>query len=184
MNSDYGGRLQRAVEEIFRREPVVELPFWDCSTHPREKDYNDAVASGIKGWSLDQKLIRTSYNKHGFEACDILTRDGQYLHVKHVPGSGAASHLVAQALVSIDALMYDEEALSKLREVAKRCGAPTDLVASRPKSVVLVMARERNITATDLFTFTKVTLVRLDKILAAREIELTVVSIGYSEKKS
>ncbi|WP_460545710.1 DUF6119 family protein [Glycomyces halotolerans] len=182
MNSDYGERLQRAVEKIFRRTPIVELPSWDRSVYPTEKKYNDAVAKEMGGWSLDQKLIRTSYNKHGFEACDILTPNGDYLHVKHVPGSGAASHLVAQALVSIDALMYDEDALSKLREVAACSGAPTELMTSRPHSVVLVMARDRKITATDLFTFTKVTLVRLDKVLAAREIELTVVSIGYREK--
>ncbi|MEU5873844.1 DUF6119 family protein [Glycomyces sp. NPDC047369] len=182
MDSDYGDRLQNAIDRIFERPAVVNMPFWDRRKHSREKTYNDEVAPLVPGVSLDQKLIRTSAHKRGFEACDILTHKGDYVHVKHVPKSDAASHLIAQVIVSVDALLHDGEAVSELRKVAIRSGAPEKIIPERPKSVVLVMAREKIITSSDLFSFTKVTLARLDRMLTGRGINLTIAPVGYRPK--
>ena len=177
MDTEYAERLQRHVEEIFERSVPISMPTWDTTQYPDEHSYNAMAASTIGGLMLDRKLIRTTQNPRGFEACDIITPNADYIHVKHTSKSFPASHLVAQVAVAADALRHDNEAREKLREVIVAAGGDGDWVPTRLKSIVLGMARSDPVTPSDLFSFTQVTVTKLDTSLAEVGIRLTIAPI-------
>lgn len=98
-------------------------------------------------------------------------------HVKNLDRSSAASHLIAQTLVSTDALRFDEEAREAVRQKIRAAGGPPDLLSGGPQRVLLAIASERSIGPSDLFTFNKVTLARLDSALAAAGVQIFVAPI-------
>lgn len=177
MDTDYAERLKDHVKEIFDRDSSVQLPDWNDMECSDEYSYNSKAASDIDGIKLDRCLLQTAQSPRGFEACDIITRNGDLIHVKHVNRSASASHLIAQATVATQALLYDNEARQKLREKIVEAGGSVDLLPDRPKSVVLGIAREDGFTADKLFSFSQVTLARLDFWLASSGIDLYVVPI-------
>jgi uncharacterized protein (TIGR04141 family) len=80
--------------------------------------------------------------------------------LKDLKSSAPASHLLAQALVSTDALLHDEDARAKLRELVVAEGGRPDSVPERVHTLVLVLAHAgAALTPESLFTFTQVTLV-------------------------
>ena len=178
MDTDYSERIKARVEDIFARRSPVQLPDWNITEHPKEFCYNRKAASDIGGIILDGCLLRTTQSQTGFEACDIITPHGDLIHVKHVNSSTLASHLIAQAYVSTQALLHDNEAYQKLREIVGEKGGNTDRLPDRPTSVVLGIAREGRFTADSLFSFSQVTLARLDSWLAVSGIDLSVVPIN------
>ncbi len=177
MDTDYAGQMDGQIKSLFARTPSVSLPEWDTSKWPNERAYNEMVAPIIGGVMLDGRFLRTTQHPRGFEACDVVTSTGDLIHIKHVKRSSLASHLIAQAVVATDALRYDKEARTKLRKVVVQAGGSVDWIPDRPTSVVLAMARARPITGDDLFSFTKVTLTRLDMSLAGSGVQLSVAPI-------
>ncbi len=177
MDTDYAQRLQSHVDQIFARPSAVELPGWTVATHPDEGAYNAMAAASLGGVMLDRQLLRTTQHPRGFEACDIITKNGVLIHVKHTPKSSAVSHLIAQALVSTDALRHDNEARQKLRALTTDAGGNASWLPDRLNSVMLAMARPEPITAEELFSFSQVTLTRLDSSLAEAGVSLTIGSV-------
>lgn len=179
MNQGYAEKLKARTREIFERDPGVVLPSWP--TGMAEKDYNDLVAADMGGVSLDRDLIRTELHHRGIEACDVLAKDGTLIHIKKIDSSEPASHHIAQALVSADALLYDAEAKKKMREKVVAEGRDPDLVPDKIARVVLGMARTKAPpTADTLFTFTQVTLVRAVQALGARGVGVFIAPITRS----
>jgi len=182
IDTDYAQRLQSHVDEIFARPPAVALPNWSVATCPGEGAYNAMAAESLGGVMLDRQLLRTTQHPRGFEACDIITKDGLLIHVKHTPKSSAVSHLIAQALVSTDALRHDNEARQKLRDLTADAGGDASWLPDRLSSVMLAMARLKPITAEGLFSFSQVTLTRLDSLLAEAGVTLTIGSVKREER--
>lgn len=178
MDTDYAERLKKNVEEIFARNAPVRLPDWNITEHPKEFYYNTKVAFDIDGILQDRCLLRTEQNPKGFEACDIITPDGDLIHVKHVNRSTSASHLIAQAYVATQALLYDNEARKNLHEKIVEAGGNSNWLSNRPASVVLGIARKGGFTADSLFSFSQVTLARLDSWLRATGVKLSVIPIN------
>ncbi|GGK48487.1 hypothetical protein [Nocardia camponoti] len=57
-------------------------------------------------------------------------------------------------------------------------GVAAAVLVSKPKKVVVVMAKEKEaINATSLFTFTQVNLGRQDRLLKAKGVDLSIVSV-------
>ncbi len=177
IDTDYAQRLQSHVDEIFARPPAVSLPVWSVATHPDEGAYNAMAAATLGDVMLDRRLLRTAQHPRGFEACDIITKDGLLIHVKHTPKSSAVSHLIAQALVSTDALRHDNEARQKLRDLTTDGGGDASWLPQRLSTVMLAMARPEPITAEELFGFSQVTLTRLDSSLAEAGVTLSIGSV-------
>ena len=178
MDTDYAERLKDHVEEIFARKAPVQLPDWNITEYPKEFCYNTKASFDIDGILLDRCLLRTEQNPRGFEACDIITPDGDLIHVKHVNRSTSASHLIAQAYVATQALLYDNEARKNLHEKIVEAGGNSNWLSNRPTSVILGIARKGGFTADSLFSFSQVTLARLDSWLTVSGIDLSVVSIN------
>lgn len=176
MDQQYAKKLKQQVQAIFDRGSGIELPEWPSGMD--EGEYNALVAEFLGGTLLDRQLIRTSLHRRGVEACDVLVPDGSLLHVKSVESSSPASHLLAQALVSTDALLYDEEARKAFRDRVGECGGNAEHIPEPVHTVVLGIARKgRPVRSDDLFTFTQVTLVRHVTALEGRGVKVFVSPI-------
>ena len=176
MDQDYAEKVRARTQELLQRKPAFQFPDWPAGDV--ESDYNQRLAHELGGTFLDAKLIRTVLHRRGIEACDVLTADGLLVHVKDLKSSAPASHLLAQALVSADALLHDEEARTKLRELVEAEGGDPGTVPQKVHTLVLGLAHKgRPITADGLFTFTQVTLARQVAALEAQGVSVLIGTI-------
>lgn len=178
IEDDYADVIRQQTKEVFSRQsPLPTLPLW-TSKHADELAYNQEVAALCGGICLDRKLISIKEQKGRIEACDVLLKEGVFVHVKRVDSSAPASHLLAQALVSAEIFSYSDEAQAKLQETIINAGHKPGDYECKPKKVVVVMVRDKQaLTADSLYTFTQVNLGRQDKALASRGIEVYVVPV-------
>jgi uncharacterized protein (TIGR04141 family) len=180
MDQNYAAKLTSRTKAIFDRGPGIVLPDWPPGHD--EAAYNTLTAATVGGTLLDRRLIYTDLHHRGIEVCDVLTPEGILVHVKSVEASSPASHLLAQALVSTDALLHDEEARARFRERVEEKGGNLSHVPTPVHTVVLGIARKgKPITSNDLFTFTQVTLVRNVAPLQRRGGDLFVAPIERPE---
>lgn len=177
MDQNYAEKLRAQTQAIFDQGPGVELPAW-----PAEHDeaaYNALAVKKLGGTLLDRRLIHTDLHRRGIEVCDVLTPEGVLVHIKNLESSSPASHLLAQSLVSADALLHDEEARLRFRERVLEHGGDASAIPLKVHTVVLGVARKgRPVTSTDLFTFTQVTLVRHVTELQGRGVNVFVAPIS------
>jgi uncharacterized protein (TIGR04141 family) len=74
------------------------------------------AASIANSFCLDGKTVGIS-GPDRIEICDLLTKDGHFIHVKKRSRSSTLSHLFAQGVTSAELLLDDEEFL---KEAAKK----------------------------------------------------------------
>lgn len=178
MDQDYADKLRSKTRELLNRKPPFLFPDWP--TGHAESVYNKDLAERLGGTFLDAKLIRTVFHHRGIEACDVLTERGELVHVKDLKASAPASHLISQALVSTDALLHDEDARTKLRELVTAEGGDPASVPQKVHTVILGLAHHgKPLSADSLFTFTQVTLARQ---VAALESQGVTVLIGAIQR--
>lgn len=178
MEEDYAETVRRRTLEIFSRpSPLPPLPAWTTESRD-ELAYNQDLAKLTGGLCLDRQLIQGETRKGKIEACDVLLRDGTFIHVKHTDSSSPASHLLAQALVSTEILTYDKAARRSLAGRISEQGADPDGYQLVPKRVVIVIAKTGKLLDADsLYTFTQVNLGRQDRALASRGVDVYLVPI-------
>lgn len=178
IHHDYAQNINSLTDAIFAKKvDDIKCPVW--ATSDDEKAYNEQLSAALGGVCLDRKLITTDLHRRGIEACDVYLPDGTLVHVKRTDRSTAASHLLAQALVSADALCNDDQARQKLRTRISEAGGDPSSLRIKPTRVVLAMHRgdKPELSAKDLFTFTKVNLVRQASSLESRGVQVRIVSI-------
>lgn len=177
IHHDYAENINDRTRTIFDQGVDLAFPPWEADDD--EEAYNKKLADALGGVCLDRLLITTDLHPRGFEACDVYLPDGTLIHVKKTERSTAASHLLAQALVSADALCNDVQARDKVRVRVTELGGDSSALESKPARVVLAMHRRQGkaVTAGELFTFTKVNLVRQATSLEARSVKVRIVSI-------
>jgi uncharacterized protein (TIGR04141 family) len=100
--------------------PSVNLPTADAGTD--EAGYNVKAAAAIGGLCLDQNLVYDE-GPDKMEICDILTRGGALIHVKHRGSSSTLSHLFSQGVNCAERLLQDQEFRTKARAVAAKADA-------------------------------------------------------------
>jgi uncharacterized protein (TIGR04141 family) len=165
-------RLTDRTRSIFERVSSLQpLPTW-AGGH--EANYNDEIARALGGVNLDAKLIKCESNRDGFEACDVLTSEQVFIHVKKVDRSSPLSHLLAQAAVSTQTLLQDASAREALRTRVQQAGGDPSWVPDRPRKVVLVMCRDREINAETLYAFSRMRLVNLAEEFQLWNVDLSV----------
>lgn len=178
IHADYAENINAQTERIFAQTiDDLSFPAWDMNED--EDSYNKRLAEQLEGTCLDKKLISTDLHRRGIEACDVYLPDATFIHVKKTEKSSAASHLLAQALVSADAICLDSGARHSLKCKIQSEGGKVEDSLLKPKRVILAMHRQagKRITADSLFTFTKVNLVRQVKSLEERGVKVYVVDI-------
>jgi len=111
------------VSRVVRRVPKADVPLPNVrrpanDTLESEPEYNQRVAREEPTMALlDRKSARCRGTATSIEVCDLLSQDGDLIHVKHKKGgSSSLSHLFAQGRMSGEALLRDED----FREDARR----------------------------------------------------------------
>ncbi|WZH51581.1 MAG: TIGR04141 family sporadically distributed protein [Nocardioides alkalitolerans] len=103
------GSLVEDVDLFVERiaEPTVTLP--PSKAGEKEGVYNKRVAEESGGVlvSLDAKIKRPGGAASGIELCDLLSQDGEFIHVKRKSRSATLSHLFAQGSVSAATFFSD-----------------------------------------------------------------------------
>jgi uncharacterized protein (TIGR04141 family) len=107
---------ERVLEELGILTTLMEgLPQADAQT--TEAAYNAKAATSLNALCLDTKLVRDG-GPDSIEICDILTREGGFIHVKHRGSSATLSHLFAQGINSAERFLQDAGFREKAREIA------------------------------------------------------------------
>ena len=107
------------VEDFVRGLPELRLDLPAADLSEDEGAYNAAAATAIGGVCLDEKLIGLG-GVDKVELCDILTKDGTYIHVKKRGRSSTLSHLFAQGVTSAEMLLNDQQFLADAAERVKK----------------------------------------------------------------
>lgn len=85
-----------------------------------EGDYNERAAAASPDLVLlDKKNITLKGRTTPVEACDLLSRDGAFIHVKRHVRSSTLSHLFSQGGVSGELLVSSEDFRKELRELVE-----------------------------------------------------------------
>src|SRR5260370_41653865 len=127
---------------------------------------------------LDTKTARCRGTSTGIEVCDLLSDDGDLLHVKHRKGgSSSLSHLFAQGRMSAEALLRDEDFRRDARRLLRdiRHGWERRIPADKPdpgdyQVVFAILGAPVEHTGEDLPFFSQLNLVRTYE---------AVVALGY-----
>lgn len=106
-----------------------------------EADYNARAAAGEPGRALlDRQLSRVAAEHGPIEICDILTEDGQFVHIKRKTQSATLSHLFSQGRISADVFRRDPDIRDRLR--AKLADTHPAIAARIPDGASRVKAEE------------------------------------------
>jgi len=110
--ADFVGQVRNHVTSL----PISGIGLPASHAGEREAPYNARAAATSNDYLLlDKKLVVHGGGASRIEFCDILTRQGQFVHVKRRSSSGTMSHLLAQGAVSAEAFLGDEQFRDKAR---------------------------------------------------------------------
>jgi len=128
IDAAYRARIDERLADI--PESTIDLPPFDPIEY--EGDYNQRAArSHPAEWALiDRQIAKFEDEEGGVEPCDLLTADGEFVHVKRMTGSEAMSHMLGQGLVSARLFSVSKEFRDYLRE---RAAAWPSVVARIPE---------------------------------------------------
>lgn len=98
IDAAYRQRIDARLRDI--PESALVRPAFDPIED--EADYNIRLASEPAGERalIDRLTARFADEEGGVEPCDVLTLQGQFIHVKRMTGSSAMSHMLGQGLVA------------------------------------------------------------------------------------
>ncbi len=99
------------------KESDIDLP--DCEMNDPEGIYNEKVANSDADYCLmDKKFVSVLGGPKQIEACDIFTKNKQFIHVKNKHQSAQLSHLFAQGKISAECFISDEEFRKQVATIA------------------------------------------------------------------
>jgi uncharacterized protein (TIGR04141 family) len=177
----YIDSIRRQVQDLMSAAPSLDLPAWDPEYN--ERRYNQHVQDVRAGYiNLDRDLIRAGLQHTGFEACDLLGPDNEFIHIKQARGSAPLSHLFSQGLVSMQTFANSADAradfVAKVSQHTKGRTLPADFL---PKKIIfgILLKGGKQLTADTLFPFSQVALAYTARELQARY-QATVEVIGIN----
>ena len=100
---------KKVIDDAYGRIPVFAEKLPDYHDKENEGPYNLRVAEMDPESKIlmDRKNVRYGDRGSQVELCDILRRDGAFIHVKRYSGSATLSHLFNQGLVSARLIKTD-----------------------------------------------------------------------------
>lgn len=153
------------VDEINKQIASVDVwkeKFPPVADGEREDAYVERVSEELDGYCvLDKKTVMIGGGQNKIEVCDLLRKDGVFVHAKKRSASSTLSHLWAQGSVSARTLKASGEFRSRV--VAKVPADFEELFGSAPetdrfKLVYLIMGADSDNPAAQLPFFSKVAL--------------------------
>ena len=176
---DYERYVRAEAARVLSSVSRLTLPPWPGGVS--ERDYNESVAGHDPAYlALDRRLIRTQVHPRGVEHCDLLGPNGELIHVKRLRASEEASHLFSQALVAVEQLLHDPMGRAEFARIVAEQSRGARKAPEPVTKVVLAIAGRGKLDVDDLFTFSQVTLVRLNQYLKSWGVDLEVVAIPPS----
>src|SRR5216683_178216 len=91
---------------------AAQMPLWRVGQS--EPKYNHEAATAPDLLLLDTLTVRPAGRSSDIEVCDLLSRNGAFLHVKKKSRSSTLSHLFSQGHVSAELLIREAGFRSKL----------------------------------------------------------------------
>ena len=153
--------------------PVSTISLPECPKGKNEGDYNEMVADGNDDFCLfDCKMLSANGSPKKIEACDIYTRQKQFIHVKNKGQSAQLSHLFAQGKVSAECFSSDESFRQQIVNIAKtKFGIEPFDASAKPTSneceVVYAIIDDKNTDICEKLPFFS----KVNLMLTAQELE-------------
>ena len=111
--------FNRVNNFIQTKIPISSISLPECPKNESEGNYNQMVADNNDDYCLfDCKLISAAGSPKKIEACDIFTKNKQFIHVKNKGQSAQLSHLFAQGKVSAECFSSDESFRKQIADIA------------------------------------------------------------------
>ena len=129
---------------------------------------------------MDRKNIMHGGANSKFELCDILVRDGSFIHVKKYSGSAPLSHLFNQGLTTAELVRSDLEFLGKANDrISEACseGDIYSISSSQPDEVVFAIITKDQEDYPDIPFFSKITFCAVKKHLEMMNIAVSIAAI-------
>lgn len=125
VNKTYAKQIKDYVTQIVESS----LVYVDCDKGMNEGDYNIKLSKSNPGFSLmDKQLVGSDIIQSGIEVCDVLSNNGEFIHVKFRKDSATLSHLFAQGKISAALLMKSRVFRKNLRVKLNGLGLKNDFV--------------------------------------------------------
>ncbi|MDQ0537510.1 uncharacterized protein (TIGR04141 family) [Curtobacterium flaccumfaciens] len=107
--------------------PPSEREFIPAAQGEIEAQYNERLAAVSDGTlvNLDGMLQWADGAASGIEVCDLLSTDGEFIHVKRKARSSTLSHLFAQGSVSATAYFSDPRFREQVQEAVAKAAGPS-----------------------------------------------------------
>jgi uncharacterized protein (TIGR04141 family) len=188
--------LDSKVDRVLEKESSLTLPAWpkewkkkrDSTKYTlgraNERSYNDWVADSDSDLlCMDRKMVVTELHPGGFEACDLLHRDGTLIHVKHLDDSVSASHLFNQVIVAAESLRRQVDAVRAFAAKVDELSGGTFSIPPgyEPKRAILAFSGGGSV-QDSIFTFSKITLVRCAQRLGDLGVSLEIARLAESDE--
>ena len=154
----------REVTDFVRKIPVSNIVLPNCYPNEAEGDYNLRASEDTDYCLLDRKMFGVKRGPRRIEACDLFTRNKQFIHVKKREASSQLSHLFSQGKVAAECFVSDEKFRKQVfDEVKTKFGKNVFSYKRRPKSeeyevVYAIIAKSGKDTITELPFFSLVNL--------------------------
>jgi uncharacterized protein (TIGR04141 family) len=179
IDADYVARVTATLHRLPDMTETIHLD--PIKENEDEDDYNARVASE-RGWVLlDKKVIYHGGRSQKIEFCDLLTDDGEAIHVKKLTKSAGISHLCKQVEVAARLLQGDDEFRAKLDK--KLPDARADALRAGPNRATFVyaIATDRSNDLVDsLFFFSKVAIEQSVRAVRGAGFEVGLARIGVA----
>lgn len=113
--------LVAKVDQFAATLPTSATPLISSAKGEVEGNYNARLASTAPDRLLlmDAKIKRPGGAASGIELCDVLSADGEFIHVKRKTKSATLSHLFAQGTVSATTFVSDGAFRDELRQIVE-----------------------------------------------------------------
>ncbi|HZC25416.1 MAG TPA: DUF6119 family protein, partial [Actinopolymorphaceae bacterium] len=117
----------------------------------------------------------------GVEICDLLARDGTFVHVKHAHGSAPLSHLFMQALVAVQTFKNSSQTRQNFYAQVKKLDGSWPISAEfEPTRLVFAILLKAGtpLGPDTLFPFAQVALVQVERTLRTLyDVDVEVIGI-------
>ncbi len=179
VDSNFISRIDKQIKAI----PVCKEKLLDLKSGESENDYNNRLASHLKGTCLDAQLV-TLKGRSRFEFCDVLKKDKKLFHVKKHYGASSMSHLFYQAYVSGQTYCHFPQCrpeIAKLKGVKKAkfesVVHPKTFKTSDYEIVICVASSKAKPIGDVLSFFSKISLVHKHRTLSSLGYKVSVAII-------
>ena len=130
-----GNFYNQVYDYVQKSIPIYSGDLPVCLAGESEKEYNIRVCKDDDNFALmDCKLVSVTGGKKQIEACDIFTKEKQFIHIKNKGKSAQLSHLFSQGKVAAQCFVSDKAFRNQVYEkIVSKLGEKIFTPADRPK---------------------------------------------------